>query len=95
MIDSFINAVFLYDDRIAFAFNYKDGTKTVTLEELENSALGSDFDITRCTTTKSVYPLGIQLLALFVQVTGVEGERSERGARSRSERRAKQSGGLF
>ena len=42
LIDSFINAVFLYDDRIAFAFNYKDGTKTITLEELENSALGSD-----------------------------------------------------
>ena len=42
LIDSFINAVFLYDDRIAFAFNYKDGTRTITLEELENSALGSD-----------------------------------------------------
>ena len=42
LIDSFINAVFLYDDRIAFAFNYKDGTKTITLEELENSSLGSD-----------------------------------------------------
>ena len=42
LIDSFINAVFLYDDRIALAFNYKDGTKTITLEELENSALGSD-----------------------------------------------------
>ena len=41
LIVRFINAVFLYDDRIAFAFNYKDGSKTITLEEIENSHLWS------------------------------------------------------
>ena len=42
LIDSFVNAIFLYDDRITFTFNYKDGTKTITFAELEKSGLGSD-----------------------------------------------------
>ena len=32
----------LYDDKIVFTFNYKDGSKTITMEEIENSALSSD-----------------------------------------------------
>lgn len=42
LIDSFINSVYLYDDRMVITFNYKDGSKTITLEEIENSAFGSD-----------------------------------------------------
>lgn len=41
MIDGFINAIYVYDDRITFTYNYKDGTETVTLSELE-SAKSSD-----------------------------------------------------
>ncbi len=44
LIDSFINAIFLYDDRITFTFNYKDGTKTINFTELEKSGLGSDIN---------------------------------------------------
>lgn len=43
-IDSFVNAIFVYDDRITFTFNYKDGTKTITFAELEESGLGSDIN---------------------------------------------------
>ncbi len=43
-IDSFVNAVYLYDDRMIITFNYKDGSKTITLAELEKSALGSDIN---------------------------------------------------
>lgn len=42
LIDSFVNAIFLYDDRITFTFNYKDGTKAINFTELEKSGLGSD-----------------------------------------------------
>ena len=42
LIDGFINAIYLYDDKITFAFNYKDGTKTVYLSELNCTPLGSD-----------------------------------------------------
>lgn len=41
LVDIFVNAVYLYDDRIVFAFNYKDGTKTVTIAEIEGSDLGA------------------------------------------------------
>ena len=44
LIDSFVNAVFVYDDRITFTFNFKDGTKTITFAELEKSGLGSDIN---------------------------------------------------
>ena len=44
LIDNFINAIYLYDDKITFTFNYKDGTKTVLLSEYEHSSVGSDLN---------------------------------------------------
>jgi len=41
LIDTFVNAVYLYDDRIVLTFNYKDGSKTVTMGEIEGG-FGSD-----------------------------------------------------
>ena len=35
LVDIFINAIFLYDDKMVITFNWKDGSKTVTLAELE------------------------------------------------------------
>jgi DNA invertase Pin-like site-specific DNA recombinase len=40
LIDCFVNAVYLYDDKVALTFNYKDGTKHISLEEIQ----GSDLD---------------------------------------------------
>jgi len=37
LIDTFVNAVCLYDDRLVLMFNNKDGAKTVTLEEIEEN----------------------------------------------------------
>ncbi len=42
LIDGFINAIYLYDDKITFTFNYKDGTKTVYLLDLNFFSSGSD-----------------------------------------------------
>ena len=48
LIDTFINAVFLYDDKLVITFNFKEGTKTITfgdLKEAENKGVGgSDLD---------------------------------------------------
>ena len=41
LIDSFINAIYLYDDKITFTYNYKDGMRTVLLSEYNSSAVGS------------------------------------------------------
>ena len=37
LIDCFINAIYLYDDKVTFIFNYKNGTQTVSLDELSCS----------------------------------------------------------
>ena len=37
LIDTFVNAIYLYDDKIVLITNYKDGTKTVTLEQVEEA----------------------------------------------------------
>ena len=42
LIDSFINTIYLYDDKMVITFNYKDGAKTISLNEIENSDLSSD-----------------------------------------------------
>ena len=44
IVDIFVNSVFLYDDKLVIAFNWKDGTKTVTLAELEAAAEDDNSD---------------------------------------------------
>ena len=41
LIDSFVNAIYLFDDYLVITFNYKEGTKTITFAEIEE-AFGSD-----------------------------------------------------
>lgn len=41
LIDGFINAIYVYDDRLVFTFNYKDGTKEVSLAEISSSDMAS------------------------------------------------------
>ena len=42
LIEGFINAIYVYDDKITFAFNFKDGTRTVMLSELTDGKNNSD-----------------------------------------------------
>lgn len=48
LIDTFINAIYIYDDKMLLTFNYKDGTKTITFGEVQeaakSAASGSDMD---------------------------------------------------
>ena len=36
LIDGFINAIFLYDDKMLITFKYKEDTKTITFEDVKN-----------------------------------------------------------
>ena len=47
LIEIFINAIFLYDDRMLITFNYKDGTQTVRFEDTltADSAEGKSSDL--------------------------------------------------
>lgn len=48
LIDTFVNAIYLYDDRMLITYNFKDGTKTITFEdinqELSSERTGSDIE---------------------------------------------------
>ena len=41
IIDTFINSIYVFDDRLVFTYNFKDGTETVSLKDIE-AAFGSD-----------------------------------------------------
>ncbi|WP_423729425.1 LysR substrate-binding domain-containing protein [Faecalibacterium hominis (ex Afrizal et al. 2022)] len=47
LVDTFINAIYLYDDKVLITFNYKEGTQTITFEnvaEATSKRNGSDLD---------------------------------------------------
>ena len=48
LIDAFINSIFLYDDKMVITFNYKEGTTTITFDDLKTALAdqktGSDLD---------------------------------------------------
>ena len=48
LIDTFINTIFLYDDKMVITFNYKEGTTTITFDDLKTALAdkktGSDLD---------------------------------------------------
>lgn len=41
IIDTFVNSIFVYDGKLVFTYNFKDGTETLTTEDIE-AAFGSD-----------------------------------------------------
>ena len=47
LINTFVNVVYLYDEKVLITFNYKDGTKTITFDEIAakdaSEGNGSDF----------------------------------------------------
>ena len=66
LIDTFINAIYLYDDKAIITFNYKDGTKTITFDEIK----GSDLDCPGAPNTlkaEDFRPLLLCLRTRFLQ----------------------------
>ena len=64
LIDSFVNAIYLYDDRITLVFNFKDGTKTITFAELEESGLGSDINALAAPATAVPFGTAVAMISV-------------------------------
>ncbi len=68
LIDTFINAIFLYDDKMVITFNYKEGTDTITFDDLKaalnSKKTGSDLD---CLTAPRRSKLHIACPGVFLQ----------------------------
>jgi len=45
LIDMFVNSIYVYDDHAVITFNYRDGTKTVSFKEVEDSGMGSSLSL--------------------------------------------------
>ena len=62
LVDTFINAIYLYDDKVLITFNYKEGTQTVTFGEAAKVASegnGSDLDcFTAPQQNPNFFPIG-------------------------------------
>ena len=39
IVDTFVNSVYVYDDRLLLTYNYKDGSQALTLKEMEAALL--------------------------------------------------------
>lgn len=44
IIDTFVNAIYLFDDKIVITYNFKGGTETITMKDIE-AAYGSDMTL--------------------------------------------------
>ena len=62
LINTFINRIYLYDDKLIITFNHKDGAETITLNDIEaalaDAENGSDLRRTRLCVVKK-HPNGV------------------------------------
>ena len=69
LIDTFINAIYLYDDKMLITFNYKDGTKKITFSEIQEAskrdASGSDLECSPAPKIPNAPAFGIFTSSLF------------------------------
>ena len=66
LIDTFINRLYLYDDKLVIGFNYKEGTRTISLDDVEKATdksnpIGSDMDCSRAPKKSTSFNLSIFL----------------------------------
>ena len=56
IIDTFVNSVYVYNDRLLLTYNYKDGSQTLTLEAALSSDLTSMCPLYR--KNPNLFPIG-------------------------------------
>ena len=65
LIDTFINAISLYDDKMVMTFNYREGTETVTFDDLKTALsdkkTGSDLDRSAAPSPENIAFSGLSL----------------------------------
>lgn len=57
LIDTFVNAVFVHDDKLLLTFNFKDGTRTITFDDVQTATGLSGSDINCLGAPKKSRPL--------------------------------------
>jgi len=85
LIDTFVNAIYLYDDKMLITFNYKDGTRKIAFDEattaLANKNTGSNLDCPGAPSQKA--PLQGCFLRWSLDNMGLEASCRPPGGRTR------------
>ena len=83
LVDTFVNAVFVHDDKLLLTFNFKDGTRTITLTDAkiaEKKNSGSNLDCSGA-PIKATENDTFSVAFIFSSVDGLEPQVRVRGAR--------------
>lgn len=67
IIDIFLNSIYVFDDKLVFTYNYKNGMQTVTLADVF-AAFGLDLE--PCTPSKQIAQIILRYL-FFIQEQGM------------------------
>ena len=81
LVDTFINAIYLYDDKVLITFNYKEGTQTIPFEKVEESKAkgnGSDFDCVTAPRKTSTHCVLVFLFRAEEDLNSNDDDRSQR-----------------
>ena len=73
LIDTFVNRIYVFDDKLLLTFNYKDGTRTITLTDAKIAVeknTGSNLD---CSLAPKYLPLFDTMVSARVGVCSSEG----------------------
>lgn len=67
LIDTFINRIYLYDDKMVITFNYKDGTETISLNDVETALSEEEngSDLVSCAVPKMRIPNWVSAFLIF------------------------------
>ncbi len=92
MIDTFINAIYLYDDKMLITFNYKEGTETVSFAEATEAVAGETGSDLDCLLAPK-NAVRLQDLAAFLFLQKRRRQAARKGAAGSNKRRAFPAGG--
>ena len=73
LIDTFVNAIYVYDDKLLLTYNFKDGTDTISLADVKNAAKGKNGSDLDCRgAPKTEIPIQVSPFFILLQNFSVQ-----------------------
>ena len=75
LVDTFINAIYLYDDKVLITFNYKEGTETVAFGEAVKAEKSSDMSARGAPDIeRQIVGFGVLFCCVTPKIRGLHGQ---------------------
>ena len=73
LIDTFVNAIYVYDDKLLLTYNFKEGTDTISLADVKNAAKGKNGSDLDCRgAPKTEIPIQVSPFFILLQNFSVQ-----------------------